>query len=560
MTDKRPAVYRTAYSAAIGIGAGLIITVFILLFSKGWMRLNSYNQTILGMGIIHMYASLLLVLFFAGCMIPFVLHTDSRQTILLYAALTGLIAAGVARILPFVGRPAYIISSLFSTIPQLLIILACGMLVVVFGGLFASFIRTDEGQGQGFKPLIPLAIVTIAVVVFPLLLVPAGISTGIIPPSPYDTTSSYGTTSTTIAHGSEMSVVAYRSAAYDTPTDLRILKLSPEGAIEWEQTVDISTYDRANILTESPAGYAIAVTESGQEYNTVHLVWFDIDGKYTRLPGIKTEFSPVTSIVPAPDDGFLLATETPKIIRVTDTGETLWRKSLANESQGMAPVTLLARDDDTFIAAWADQTACLDANGTMLWNVSPDKIGGGPSFAALAEADNGGVLVCTEGKHIKANNQYTVYPVAVHLDADGTVLWEKSFGNGNTDTVLGVSQNENGHTILYRTTTFPKDLWGNVVQEYTSHIVSLSDDGTVTGLQEVQDTGGDVIPSLSGGYLSLDIGETTITGTVYSARGQELRTREYDVQANPYSLRGIGTTDGGYLIAVSSPSRNSGEK
>lgn len=542
MTDKHPAVY----SAAVGISAGAIVTGIILLFSKGWMRLNSYNQTILGIGIIHMYASLLLVLFFAGCCIPFVLHTDSRRPVLLHAALAGLIAAGVARILPFVGRPAYLISSLLSTIPQLLIILACGVLVVAFGGLFASFIRKDEEQG--FAPLIPLAIVTIAVIILPLLLVPAGISTGIIPPTSYDCSAS------DVSHGSEMSVVAYRSAVYDPPTDLRILKLSPEGVMEWEQTVDISTYDRADVLTESPAGYAIAATESGQEYNTVHLIRFDRDGAYTRLPGIQTGFSPVTSIVPVPDGGYLIATETPEIIRLTETGETLRKISLANGSQGMAPVSLLAHEDGTFVAAWADRTGCLDTNGTIIWDVSPDTIGSGPSFVVLTEADNGGVLVCTEGKHIRVDNQYTVYPVAVRLDTDGTVLWEKSFGNGNTDTVLGIWQNENGHTILYRTITFPKDLWGNVVRAYTSHLLSLSEDGTVTGLQKIPDSGGDVIPSPSGGYLSLDTGDTTITGTVYNAGGQELWTQEYDVQANPYSLRGIGTTDGGYLIAVSSPS------
>ncbi|WAI02034.1 PQQ-binding-like beta-propeller repeat protein [Methanogenium organophilum] len=542
MTDNHPAIY----SAAVGISAGAIVTGIILLFSKGWMRLNSYNQTILGIGIIHMYASLLLVLFFAGCCIPFILYNSSRRTILLHAALTGLIAAGVARILPFVGRPAYLISSLLSTIPQLLIILACGLLVVVFGGLFASFIRKDEEQG--FAPLIPLAIVTIAVIILPLLLVPAGISTGIIPPTSYDTATPVS------SHGSSMSVVAYRSAVYDPPTDLWVLKLSPEGAIEWEQTVDISTYDRADALTESPAGYAIAATESGQEYLTVHLVRFDSVGAYTRLPGTNIEFSPVTSIVPAPDDGFLLATETPEIMHITTTGETLWRKSLANGSQGMAPVSLLARDDGTFVAAWADQTACLDANGTMLWDVSPDAIGSGPSLAILTEADNGGVLVCTEGKHIRANNQYMVYPVVVCLSADGTVMWDQSFGSGIADTLLGVWQNGTGHTILYRTITFPKNLWGNVVHAYTSHLISLSDDGTVTGFQEIPDSGGDVIPSLYGGFLSLDTGESTITGTGYNAGGQELWTREYDVQANPYSLRGIGTTDGGYLIAVSSPS------
>jgi len=541
VTDKHPAFY----SAAIGIGAGAIITGFILLFSKGWMRLNSYNQTILGIGIIHMYASLLLVLFFAGCCIPFVLHTDSRQTILLNAALTGLIAAAVARILPFVGKPAYVISSLLSTIPQLLIILACGVLVAVFGGLFASFIRKDEGQG--FAPLIPLALVTIAVIVLPLLLVPAGISTGIIPPTSYD-----GATSA-ISHGSGMSVVAYKSAVSDTPTDLRVLKLSPGGDMEWEQTVDISTYDGVDVLTESPAGYVLTATEYGQEYNTMHLVRFDRDGNYTQLPDVRTGLNHVSSIIPAPDDEYLIATGAPEIMRITSTGEILWTTPLTNGSQGMAPVSLLARDDNTVVAAWADQTACLDADGTILREASPDAFGSGPSPVSLTKANNSGILACTEGRIIMVDNHYTVYPVAVRLDAEGTVLWNRIFGSGVADTILGVWQNGNGHTILYRTTTSPKDIWGKVVQAYTSHLISLSDEGTVTGLQEVPDTGGDIVPSPVRGYISVDIGDESITITGYDA-GHEIWKREYGMRANPYSLRGIGTADGGYLIAVSSPS------
>ncbi|WFN33696.1 hypothetical protein L1S32_07540 [Methanogenium sp. S4BF] len=524
MTDRSPVLR----DAAIGIGAGIVITGLIHLFPEGWMHLSSYNQTLLGMGIIHMYASLLLVLFFAGCMIPFVLHTDARQPIILHAALTGIIAAGVARVLPFIGKPVYILSSLLSTMPQLFVILACGMLVSASGGCVASAIRREE-EGKTAS-LVPVAVAIIAVIVLPPLLAAAGVYTAIISPAPYT------------------------GGSPGQSTDLRLLKLSPDGSPEWEETVDISTYDGPDALAEFPDGYLLTATEYSQEYNTIHLIRLDGDGNHTRLSAIQSGFSPVTSIVPTPDGGFLLATETPEIMHITTTGEVLWTRPLSTGSQGQGPVSLLARDDGTFVAAWTNRTACLDANGTILWDVSPDTIGSGPSFAVLTEADNGGVLVCTEGKHIKADNQYTVYPVAVRLDADGTIQWEKSFGNGNTDTVLGTWQNENGHTILYRTTTFPKDLWGNVVQAYTSHLISLSDDGAVTGLQEVPDTGGDVIPSPSGGYLSPDTGETTITGTAYDTGGQVIWTEEYDIQANPYSLRGIGTADGGYLIAVSSPS------
>ena len=71
------------------------------IFSEGIFRLPSYSHALFGMSIIHIYASLLLVLFFAGCTVPFMLHASSRQTILLHAGFTGLIAASLARVLLF---------------------------------------------------------------------------------------------------------------------------------------------------------------------------------------------------------------------------------------------------------------------------------------------------------------------------------------------------------------------------------------------------------------------------------------------------------------------------
>ncbi|KAF1078453.1 hypothetical protein [Methanogenium sp. MK-MG] len=521
MTDKHPAFY----SAIIGIIAGVIITGLISLFSKGWWDLISYNQNLMGIEIVHMLISLLLVLFVAGCCIPFMLHTDSRRTILLHAAMTGLIAAAVARVLPFIGNPAYIISSLLSTVPQLLIILACGVLAATFGALFASFIGKDEEQG--FAPLLPVAIVTVAVIVLPLLLAAGGVSTGIIPPAPYSCGPS------------------------EQPTDLSVIKLSPGDNLEWKTTVDISTYDGADTLTEYADGYAIATTEYRQESGLVHLILFDREGNYSRQPEVRTGLGQVSAIVPAPNDGFILATGRPGILRIDHKGETIWTNSLGYESHSVPPVSLLARADGSFVAAWANQTACLTDNNTVLWN-TPLNTSSGPEEIFLSPADADGILVCTAGKHIFTGEHFEIPLKAIRLDTDGTILWEQTIATGIGDTLLGVWQNPPGHTIIYRTTTSGTDLWGKFVHTYTLHLITLDDAGTVTGLYEVEDIGRDVIPSPVRGYLSVDIGEESIAVTGYEL-GQKAWENEYDLQARPYSLKGIGTTDGGYLIAFSSP-------
>ncbi|MBT8508703.1 hypothetical protein AZH53_09830 [Methanomicrobiaceae archaeon CYW5] len=520
-------------SALIGLGAGGVIVGLMYLVSVGWMGPTSYNDGLWKMRILHLYGSSLLVLFFAGCCTPFVLPAGKRKAILLHAALAGLIAAAVVRFLPPYGNPPSSLSSFLATWPQLAIILGTGLLASAAGGLFASFIRRDGAQGVA--PLLPVAVVVIAAIILPPLLGDAVVSTGIIPPS---------------ADTGGFSVVAYGPTA---PTDLRVLKLSPEGDPAWERTVDIGTYDGADVLTEYAGGYALTTTEYGQNHTTVHPVLIDREGTVLRQNAITAEFPLVSAFIAAPDGGFLIATGASEIIRINSTGVTVRTTSLTTESPGMAPVSLLARDDGTVVVAWANRVACMTDDGSVLWDVTPASLGSGPSRVLLSPAGDGGVLLCTEGRQIQAGEGYAVHPVAVRLGADGTVLWEKRFGSGGADTLLGTWQNGSGHAILYRTTTYPTGSGGRVVPAYTGHLLGLDENGTETGLREVPDTGGAVIPSPGGGYLQVDVGETALSATCYDAGGV-LWTNHYDVRANPMSVRGTGTADGGYLIAVSSPS------
>jgi len=505
------------------------------LVSLGWLGPTSYHEGLWKLGILHLYGSFLLVFFFAGCCIPFVLPAGERKTVLLHAALAGLIAAAVARIIPPYENPAHLLSSLLSVWPQLVILLATGMLVSAAGGLFGSFIKRDEAQGGA--PLLPVAAVIIAAIILPPILGDVGISTGIIPPYPQT---------------GGVSVIAYGSSQSGAPTDIRVLKLSPAGVVAWDRTVDISTYDGADAVTGYAGGYALAMTEYGQDSATVHLVLFDRDGTVSRQDAFAARFGRVSSLIAAPDGGLLMATEAPEIIAIDSMGGVVRTTTPGDGSGGMAPVSLVARDDGTVVAAWTNHVACLAGDGTVLWEASPPAIVFGPFLSLLSPAEDGGVLVCSEGRQIKAGGGYVVHPVAVRLGADGTVLWETRFGSGGAETLLGVWQTGSGHTVLYRTTTVPTGPGGSVVAAYTAHLLTLGENGTVTGLREVEDTGGAVIPSPGGGYLRVDAGEAALTATGYDAEGP-LWTQEYDVRANPTSVRGTGTSDGGYLIAVSSP-------
>ncbi len=75
-------------------------------------------------------------------------------------------------------------------------------------------------------------------------------------------------------------------------------------------------------LAEYRDGYALAVTEYGQEENTVHVLEYDEHGNVSGRTAVKTGYGRPTALIPVPGNGFLMATETPEIIRTDAGGET----------------------------------------------------------------------------------------------------------------------------------------------------------------------------------------------------------------------------------------------
>lgn len=519
-----PRRYIVAVPAGIGLLAGAAFLGVVEALSRCWSDPSAYNQGFLGVGITQTFISILLVFFFAGFLAAYVNGTAARSTRFLSAVLAGAIAAITARTLLFVPDPVYLVQSLAGTWFQFLLLVGGAMLVAGLGGLVASSLKRE--RSGDYRNVLPLAAVAVAFIAVPPLLAMGGIAAGVIPPAPYS------------------------GGAPAPETDILILKVSAAGDIEWEARADIDAYDRPEVLAEFPGGYALGVTEYGREANTVHILTYGERGNALDRLVIETGFGRVTALVPASGGGFLAATEMPGIVRVDAGGEPVWERSFVNESPGMAPVSLLAHTDGRSIAAWEDQVACFDGDGIRLWQVSLDDAGG-IDYHPIYPAPEGGVLVFVEGQHVFAGDHFETYLKAVRLDENGTVLWKRDFGSEGLDELLGARETAPGRfAVLYRSTTFPENLWGGVERANRGYLFSLDENGNMTDYHTLDDDGG-VVVSSSGGYLSIAAADGGVTLVGRDIAGSEVWRQERPVEIDLYSVCGIGTADGGYLIAGS---------
>jgi hypothetical protein len=520
----RPGRRRIA-GTAVGIGllAGAAFLGVVEALSRCWSDPSAYNQGLLGIGITQTFVSILLAIFCAGFLAAYANAIASRSPRILAAVLAGAIAAITARTLLFVGDPVYLVGSLIATWPQVLLLVGGAMLVAGLGGLVASFMERERSKGR--RDLLPLAVVAVAFIAVPPLVAVIGIAAGIIPPAPYS------------------------GGAPAPETDVLVLKVSAAGDIEWEARADLGAYDRPDVLAECPGGYALGATEYGQKGNTVHILTYDEDGDSRDRLAFETGFGRVTALVPAPGGGFLVATETPGIVRVDAGGRQVWMQSFVEESHGMAPVSLLALPEDRYVAAWGDQVACFCENGTRLWQVSLDSAGG-IDYHPIYPAPEGGVLVFSEGRNIFVGDHFEVYLQAIRLDESGTVLWKRDFGSDGLDELLGARETAPGRfSVLYRSTTFPENVWGGVERANQGYLFSLDENGNMTDYHAVDDDGGVVVPS-SDGYLSAVTADAGVTLVGRDVTDSEVWRQEQPIDL--YSFRGIGTADGGYLVAGSS--------
>jgi uncharacterized delta-60 repeat protein len=259
--------------------------------------------------------------------------------------------------------------------------------------------------------------------------------------------------------------------------DIWVLKLDAQGEILWDRTYGGSKSDYAKPTLLTPTGdYLISgYTESkGVGERDLWVLKLDAQGEllWDRTYGGSRNDSG-TSIELTPDGGYLLAGYTESkgsgeadiwVLKLGAQGELLWDHTYGGNKPDYASSVQLTPDGGYLIAGYTESISTgywdtwilkLDAQGEVLWN----RTYGGEKFdfaKSIQLTPNGGYLIAGDTGS-KGAGKMDIW--VFELDAQGEFLWDRTYGGSQNDSegffqitrdggyILAGKKNEDGWII-----------------------------------------------------------------------------------------------------------------
>ncbi|MGV9003476.1 T9SS type A sorting domain-containing protein [Flavobacterium sp.] len=261
-------------------------------------------------------------------------------------------------------------------------------------------------------------------------------------------------------------------------------------AIEWQKSFGGSSGDGANsIQLTADGGYIVAGSSSSLNGDVTGnhgaydcwIIKLDATGTIhweKSFGGTDNDYA--GSILITSDGGYIVASNIYStdgditenkgdgdcwIIKLDDTGSIQWQKSLGGTQYDYAS-SIQATSDNGYIIAgytasnngdvtenhggWDYWIVKLDANGTILWQKS---LGGTNNDAAssIQTTSDGGYIVAGISKSSNGDvteNHGNNDAWVVKLDAIGTIQWQKSLGGSNNESVSSIETTADGGFIM----------------------------------------------------------------------------------------------------------------
>ncbi len=243
--------------------------------------------------------------------------------------------------------------------------------------------------------------------------------------------------------------------------DVWIVRVDGDGNLIWDRTFGGPAIDRARGIVETQdGGLAIAgATESkGKGDYDAWVIKLNAAGALVwdrTFGGPSTDWA--SAIVETSDGGLAIGAYTQPspdeefdfwVIRLDADGSTIWERSFGGEGLDWANAIAELQDGSLAVAGHTESKGAggadmwllnLDATGVLLW----ERTFGGPGrdFAtAVGATRDGGVVVAgpVEPGETKVDIQL------VKLDANGEVVWDRTFGGPNDDWVRAVKETQDG--------------------------------------------------------------------------------------------------------------------
>lgn len=227
-----------------------------------------------------------------------------------------------------------------------------------------------------------------------------------------------------------------------TIDDAWILKLDPDGNLEWDKTFGEGFSDQAHSIQQTvDEGYIIAGYKGTNDPDVGSQAWIlklDSNGnlEWDKAFSENDDYNFAFSIQQTKDLGYIVAGETSSIIdgtsdawvfKLDENGNLDWRKMFGNNDWDRALSIKQTKDQEYIITgtkggiAWVFK---LDSIGNQIWETTFDgKYEGGAASIELTN-DNGYIIgggVCIMGGHY-----YNGW--VLKLDESGNIKWDKIYG------------------------------------------------------------------------------------------------------------------------------------
>jgi hypothetical protein len=277
-----------------------------------------------------------------------------------------------------------------------------------------------------------------------------------------------------------------------------VLKLGPEGGVQWQELFFNTPYDVPVVKEVASGGYLVGTTTS-------------------------------------------LSSRELWLIKLDANGQVEWEKSLANGYQTISDIDVLS---DGYIVTAATGTTLsvhrLATDGTVVWRETFDGIASG-SIVAVDAVSDGFVIATTAAGLGAGGNDVWVLKLA----QDGTPQWQYAFGGPGDERASDVLSTADGIFVMGTTASFGSgqdDIW----------LLRLSIDGNVTGEQvygtSAVDSGGS-IKAVGSAYLAAGKTNGRLWLASLATDGSITWQKDYPVSPTAWPNSVDLTSDSGFVVA-----------
>ena len=344
--------------------------------------------------------------------------------------------------------------------------------------------------------------------------------------------------------------------------DIVVLKLAPDGALEWTRVIDPGSEDRGKDIVELPGGgYAIAGGSSERRIGQPHsalipprplLVRLSPDGAVAWDRLVTDGFDVANAVVSTVDGGTAVLTGNGTVVRFDPDGRILWARAT-----GIPEASSLAVTADGGVLAGGRITYEVPVNGTamvvpppVITTASDDR----PVLAAAASHPTTPQLAPVPRRFDTVQKA-----MVVRLAPDGAVEWERQYDD--PDWLQSLAEGPAGFLVAGYGAT-PNASTGGVNPLL---VLPLSPDGTPGTITPIDSASlGDPvwIRSDSTGYRMLyrnttgsltseGFYDTSVVDAVLDPEGRVFERRPLDA-----SIVVTWTADGGYVSVGAPPAGN----